>query len=304
VPFVAQSPRNDLNGQGTVFVESAGDLAGLRDLGGAQGRVKITEYVPGFSINTTACVTRHGVARAWCFRQLVGVPELTAVRGAHCGNDTSVAEALPTSISAAAYEATDRIGGVLFARGYRGAFGVDFVVGAGGAPHVVEINPRLQSTSSLVNALQVRAGIPPLTLLHVLEHARAEYRLDIRAYNSASQARPPNDAAQCVIFHRGAPAVLEGAMTPGLYRLDDGFTARRDGLSLLDARDDGDVLVTRRPAVGAPVARHAMLHVVQALRSCVDAGGTLSEWAHAACALVRDRCRLADVAQEPSGSAS
>ena len=164
--LVVQAARGN-GGQRTWMVESAGDLG--RAYATEEGHpLRLADMVVGEPITATGVAGGEaaplaGVVEA-C-RQLTGVAWLTPMRLGSCGN--VFGDPAMSGHQAAARAAVGALAGELSAAGYRGLFGVDFVVGPEG-PVVIETNPRVVASMPLVTQLEVEAGRVPLTLRHLV----------------------------------------------------------------------------------------------------------------------------------------
>lgn len=78
--------------------------------------------------------------------QLIGVPNLTTRRFGYCGNDFVAVQDLPDPVLDQVEDTTTRVGRQLGLSGYRGAFGVDFLVKDEQALFI-EVNPRFQGST-------------------------------------------------------------------------------------------------------------------------------------------------------------
>ncbi len=150
---VVQSPRG-FSGKKTFVVRDPETWIGLRSR--LAGRpAKVAEYVGGRPGTLHAIVDARGaVVVSAPIVQVTGDPALTPFPLGSCGNDFTWRPAPhPGDAPAVVAEA---LGPVLAARGYRGAFGLDFVVPADGACVLIEINPRLTASFALYASLEPR----------------------------------------------------------------------------------------------------------------------------------------------------
>lgn len=151
-PLVARAPSAS-NGSGTFLIESRDAMEKLLARGGnPSGDAWLFEpLVDGYSLNVNGVAFAGGTIAFPPSVQILGEPNCTASRFGFCGNDYSVARTLPLSVLSQATDQTERIGEALTRLGYRGAFGVDFLVGHDGISLPCEINPRFQSSTALLN---------------------------------------------------------------------------------------------------------------------------------------------------------
>ncbi len=142
---VVQSPRG-FSGKKTFRVRDAETWEGLRvEL--ARRPAKVAEYVSGRPGTLHAVVDAEGhVVVSAPIVQVTGEPSLTPFPMGSCGNDFRWR---PTPYPRDAEALAEAMGPVISARGYLGAFGLDYVVAEDGACVLIEINPRLTASFAL-----------------------------------------------------------------------------------------------------------------------------------------------------------
>ncbi|MGK5731968.1 pyridoxal-dependent decarboxylase [Streptomyces sp. URMC 124] len=163
---VAQRAANNLIGRGTALVDGPSSLRARLEAWPDEP-VKLSRFCPGVSLTVTACAGPDRTVVSAVSHQLVGLAELAASWGAHCGNQLVGPDDLPEGLYGQARAAAYRVGEVLRRRGFRGAFGLDLVEESGRL-RAVEVNPRFQTVVSLVHAAESAAGLLPTLGLHVL----------------------------------------------------------------------------------------------------------------------------------------
>jgi|DewCreStandDraft_5_1066085.scaffolds.fasta_scaffold00847_11 glutathione synthase/RimK-type ligase-like ATP-grasp enzyme len=272
LPLVIQLPRG-FGGNHTFLVRDRLSLhATLARHAGRPGRV--SRYIPGETLTINACVTRWGTVSSTPFYQLTGMAECTVYPLGACGNDWGTAR-LEARVLEQVYDATERIGRYLSEQGYRGIFGLDFVVGRDDRRvYVVECNPRLVASIPLYTKLQLAQGQLPLLLLHLAELAGVPYSLDVAAL--AQELRRPLDGAQAILHNlSGQPARVRADVRCGVYVWDDtGLHFVREGYAVDACRRPGEFLVLAADAdrIVNPAVECAR---VQFPCSVVDTGGRL-----------------------------
>ncbi|MFX4294208.1 hypothetical protein [Streptomyces bohaiensis] len=234
---VLQRRENNLLGQGTFPLASREELAAALDR--LPGRaLRLSRHVPGLSLTAGGCVGPDRTVVTAVSHQLVGLPQLGAGWGTHCGNQLVGPSDIGPGRYAAARAAAHAVGEVLRARGYRGVFGLDLLApdsgaadgsaagepsGAGGGSGTgggsaadgvvaVEINPRFQTVVSLVQAAERHAGLLPSLGLHMLAHLLPELP-PVREVTT-----PPPRLSQLVV-HADRSHTLDALPEPGRYRL-------------------------------------------------------------------------------------
>lgn len=168
-PLVVQRTPNNLTGTGTRLVR---DVTELRECltNWAGQPVKVAEYVEGVDLTVSGCVGDHMTFVSGVSHQLVGFTSLTATWGAHCGNQVLDGDDLPAGAAGQCGRIATAIGEVLRAHGFRGLFGLDLVLATDGSVVLLEINPRIQSVTSLLNHVEAAARLLPFPGVHLLTH--------------------------------------------------------------------------------------------------------------------------------------
>ncbi|WP_405135479.1 ATP-grasp domain-containing protein [Nocardia sp. NBC_01388] len=263
---VAQLAENDLTGTGTRLITGVAELvACLREWAGRD--VKLAEYVDGTPLTVSGVVLSHTVAVSGISYQLVGHPRLTPVWGAHCGNQLLPESALPQSVAAASYEACRRIGEVLRESGFRGMFGLDMLATGSGVV-VLEINPRVQSVTSLRNAADLAAGMLPAPALQALAFTTTQ------PFALAPIHLPSPAYGQLVMYAHTNGRVTTLPAT-GTYELDQGCT-RIGPAAPLGSLPAHHALVWPMATAGTDVQGTDPLYVLQIPIPVADPSGALT----------------------------
>lgn len=209
---VAQRAENNLIGRGTVLVDGPSGLRACLDAWPDEP-VKLSRFAPGISLTVTACAGPDRTFVSAVSHQLVGMPELAASWGAHCGNQLVGPDDLPEGLYGQARAAAYHVGEVLRGRGFRGVFGLDLVE-EGGRPLAVEVNPRFQTVVSLVQAAEGAAGLLPSLGLHVLSFL-------LPALPPATAGPLPTGLRHSqLVVHARTDAVVRRPRPTGRYRRD------------------------------------------------------------------------------------
>lgn len=187
LPRVFQ-PAVSFGGTGTVLLEEGRQLAELVDsISKGHDIGKLVEYVAGDPVTINAVVIPSGVfgtsidamptvLAGTVARQLTGIDKLTSSQFGSCGNDWTLPPDHHTI--AAVRSLVTRVGQELGQRGFIGAFGIDVVLPEnGGAPVLIEINPRWTASLSMQVEMQLQHKLPTLLDAHL---AAFEYRVSER----------------------------------------------------------------------------------------------------------------------------
>ena len=280
-------------GSGTAFIRSEQDLleAG-RVLG--DDPVWVAPEVQGPSINLNAIVLDRGVVVGCPNIQLVGLEMLGVKPGMYCGNDYTSAAALDSSILSAVREQTRRIGGWLSTFGYRGLFGLDFMVDLATARlYAVDLNPRWQGSTAVGAQAEARSGRLPL--------AAAEIAWKLGVLGEDESVRRADEffaplAASQMLLRLDAPGwcTVAGEVEPGVYSPASRAEFRRAGIGLDDLAVPAEALVTGAvPSPGYRVAPTSPLLRVYGLQPVIDlASGQPLPWARQFASAMYEALRL------------
>ena len=164
-PLVLRRSRTS-GGEGFELIADADELV-ARWPKTDEGFVAVAPYLGGaVPVNIGGTVWDDGVTVHLPSIQLTGIPSLTSRSFGHCGNDFGAALDLDPSIVDQLDARTHTVGQWLSHHGYRGTFGVDYLVRDGEALFT-EVNPRFQGSTSTSARLSVRAGHACLYLEHL-----------------------------------------------------------------------------------------------------------------------------------------
>ena len=167
-----------------------------------------------------ACATKRGTVVGPIFREIIGVPELTNNPGGWCGNE--VARTLSIEKKIEIFKLTQAFGDEIFGMGYRGAFGLDFLIEKNTENIFFgECNPRLTGITNLTNLATQMSGSVPLILFHLLEWFDVDFQMDLEEVN-ALNLNSSVDVSQ-LIFKYVEEHSLEIVKSPksGFFRKTD-----------------------------------------------------------------------------------
>jgi hypothetical protein len=278
--LVVQLPYGD-SGTTTYFISSAADFRAHAGAIAAAPEVKVMRRIRCRPLTIEGCVTRHGTLVGPLMAELTGFRALTPYRGGWCGNELAP-EILRSDLRRRAQQATVALGRQLRRLGYRGYFGLDYLLDQDtGDLYLGELNPRITGATPLTSQVSLDAGGVPLLLYHLLEWFPVDYRVDVAEFNDRwlAPARPAT-CGQLIIEHTAETAdVVTGAPASGIWRL----------------AGDGTVsLVRREPVAGETQALF--------LRT-VDAGQVVSKGSSLGRLLTRSRLLTDDWQLNPRAKA-
>jgi len=190
--------------------------------------VIVAKYIKGPSPSITGCVTRHGILSTSPQHQLIDIPQLYNPQkgsGLFCGHDWSSSK-FSESVEKKMYKAVNRVGKYFKEQGYKGIFGLDFVLDekknrvyvTENRVYVTESNPRLLGSFPVITMAQVRNNETPILAFHILEYLDIDYRINRKEINKLM--RKPKIGAQ--MFPHNLTdhwAKSNARMRAGVYKL-------------------------------------------------------------------------------------
>lgn len=176
-------------GKGSFVVRNFEDYAkaldSLRRMS-KHSRVVVSELLENARERTIqGCVTKAGVLTGPLQRQVVAHPVLAnravAEGDKFCGAQILASDQGSDTHKQAA-ELAQIIGQKLAQQGYKGIFGVDFLLDDQNRLKVLEVNPRLTGVTPLLTALFKGENAIPFYLLHILELGGYDYEITDDSY--------------------------------------------------------------------------------------------------------------------------
>ena len=276
-PQVIVNERIGSSGNQTHLLESSGDLMKLkeelREKSGPEGLLTACRFLTGPAIGAAASVFRGRPRMSYPSAMITGLAGSSMHRFDYAGSDYGAYRRLPESARKEIERATLSIGEWVAQMGYKGLFGVDFVVHAG-KPYVLEVNPRLLGTTQLMTELELReSSFPPTIYWHLAEL--------LGAGNEADEGSPPLEKIgtsslagfQLLLRNtRPRPVRIGRAVKPGVYDMVHGSPRFiRDAARLSELESPEEILVTCSPAaVGTVVDPRGAFFKLEGLGTILD----------------------------------
>ncbi|MFH0906984.1 MAG: ATP-grasp domain-containing protein [bacterium] len=201
LPFVIQHPTKG-GGKGTFFINNQEDFQkAVKKLGlkwdednektlTPPMNVIVAQFIQGTSPSITGCVTKHGIVYTNPQHQILDIPQLynpEKGNGLFCGHDWTSSR-FPESVLEQAYQYTEKVGEYFQKYGYKGIFGLDFILDQKtNKLYVAECNPRLVASFPTLNMAQLLNNEVPILACHVLEFLNIDYQIDAQEINKSMQ---------------------------------------------------------------------------------------------------------------------
>ena len=210
--FVIQFSRGH-TGSGTYVIETEEQFSSLQNENN-QRKAKFSVNVNGIAYTLNACITTSGVFMGGLSLQVTGDQDLGASWGSTIGNDWS--KRIYLDDVKEIIKQTQIIGTVMYQKGFRGMFGVDFIVTESGEIFVIEINARQTASVPMYTKMQLLREEVPLSMLHLYEFMGLKIDLNYKDYNL--QNLQPENYSQ-ISNRSNRQLTICHAMKMGVYRL-------------------------------------------------------------------------------------
>lgn len=231
LPFVLQFAKG-FAGRETFLVTSQEEFS--KAVQGKQFRdIKATKFIHGETITINACVNDFGVLVSNPFYQITGLPTLTPFKLGSCGQDWGFLP-IDSSVIDNIVCITEKIGTYIGSKGFRGIFGIDFVVEqSSNEVNVIEINPRLVASVPVFTELQIINNEMPLVAWHLqsfgfempnLFRIRTNLNYSLEDFEDTKKLlRNPKQGSQLILHNiESIRQVITGEVKAGFYRIKNG----------------------------------------------------------------------------------
>ncbi|MDP3057114.1 MAG: ATP-grasp domain-containing protein [bacterium] len=238
-------------GSSTFFIRSKDDYGRLMDTffrnpsGKKSFMVKVSKFIRGIPATVNACVTSSGAYVGKPCYQITGEELCTNNLGTTCGNDWGV-----LSVSAKALDEMNgigkKIGMYLKGKGYKGIFGLDFIISEKNEDvYLIEINPRFVASIPFYTKLEIKNLAIPMIALHFLEFLGEKYDVDPRAKDLSNKNVLAISGSQLVLRNKEKMVCAPSSeLKAGVYCLEnDKLNFLRPGYSVLDLKSPNELIV-------------------------------------------------------------
>ncbi len=252
-PVMIISEQIGSSGNQTHLIDSPEALANKRDelieKLGADAPVIVSTFLSGPAVGTAGLV--YG-GKPWMSHPSVmftGIPGCSMHRFDYAGSDYAAYRLVSEKSRRKIEEFTLKIGEWIAEAGYRGIYGVDFIVHQD-EPYALELNPRVLGTTQLMTELEEKhSSAPTTTYWHLAEFLNPDAALDAHQDLLAELSRPDLSGYQLLIRNtRSSKMRIGHSLEPGIYTIQNGRPEFiRRGFRLSDVQGQDEVLVTCSP---------------------------------------------------------
>lgn len=238
-------------GSSTFFIRSNDDYSKLMDTffhNSANKKfiqVKVSKFIHGIPVTVNACVTLQEIYVGKPCYQITGEELCTNNRSTTCGNDWG-ALTLSTKASSEINEISQKIGQYLKDKGYKGIFGLDFIISEKNDDvYLIEINPRFVASIPFYTKLEIKNSAFPMFALHLIDFLEIKYDIASSLRESFSKSALAISGSQLVLRNKERKiCVPVGEMKSGVYCLKNGkLDFLRPGYSPLDLKSLNEFII-------------------------------------------------------------
>ncbi len=249
IPFVIQHPGKG-GGKGTFFIKDSRSFSTAKQYLKRENakEVVVSRFINGPSPSITGCVTKYGILSTRPQYQICDEPFLnwrSKRGGLFCGHDWAAGANFSKNILKQAKEAVDKVGKHFKDIGYKGIFGLDFILDEKKEKiYIVECNPRLLASFPVLTMVQQQNGEIPIIAFHILEYLNIHYKIDIQKINS--QMWQKKEGAQMFLHNPlRKRAKQKSEFKAGVYTIKkDKLSFLRDGYELSHLKNNNEFLFT------------------------------------------------------------
>ena len=278
-PVMIVSERIGSSGNQTHFIDSAEALASKRnqliEKLGVDAPVIVSTFLSGPAVGTAGLIYD---GKPWMSHPSVmftGIPGCSMHRFDYAGSDYAAYRLVSEESRRKIEEFTLKIGEWIAEAGYRGIYGVDFIVHED-EPYALELNPRVLGTTQLMTELEeIHSSAPTTTFWHLAEFLKPGAALDAHRDLPAELSRPDLSGFQLLIRNTSPSRVRIGhSLEPGIYAIQNGRPEFiRRGYRLSDVQDENEALVTcSPPAKGTIVEPRGAFCKLEGVSSIYEGG--------------------------------
>ena len=278
-PVMIISERIGSSGNQTHLIDSAPALSQKRDelieKLGPDALVIVTAFLTGPALGAAGVICNGKPRMSHPSVMFTGVPGCSMHRFDYAGSDYAAYRQVSRESRRKIEEATLKIGDWIAEAGYRGIYGVDFIVHRD-EPYAIELNPRVLGTTQLMTELEeIHSNAPTTTYWHLAEFLDRSDDIDAHPDLLADLGQPDLSGFQILIRNTSAHRVKIGhSLAPGIYSLKKKSPELiRNGHRLREVQGQDEVLVTcSPPAKGTIVEPRGTFCKLEGVSSIYEGG--------------------------------
>jgi len=219
-------------GNSTFVVHNEKDLKTL--ISTKKAKYKIVEYIKNAGTYTNNCFCFNDtVLVSDPFFQYTGIPGLTRTKLGSCGNNFFID--IDEDIKAEIKELSIKVGKHLLSTGYKGSFGIDFVLSDKNKLYVIEVNPRFTASISFFTQLEKILGTQSFFEKQINLFSEGAVHKDYQSLLKGKRLLMRNDSFENV--------TIIGGYKSGIYKIEDEtFVFEREEFFVSDLQE-GEVLL-------------------------------------------------------------
>ncbi len=278
-PVMIISERIGSSGNQTHLIDSTEALSQKRneliDKLGLDALVIVTAFLDGPALGAAGVICN---GKPWMSHPSVmftGIPGCSMHRFDYAGSDYAAYRQVSRESRRKIEEATLKIGDWIAEAGYRGIYGVDFIVHRD-EPYAIELNPRVLGTTQLMTELEeIHSNAPTTTYWHLAEFLDRSDDIDAHRDLLADLGQPDLSGFQLLIRNTSSQRVKIGhSLAPGIYTLPKKSPEFiRQGHRLREVQEQDEVLVTcSPPAKGTIVEPRGTFCKLEGVSSIYEGG--------------------------------
>ncbi len=261
-------------GKGTFLVNDEATMQyalNSLDAESGSGTLVLSERISNARERTVqGVVTGQGVFIGPLQKQIVRDPILSNLDVAEgdkfCGAEIGFSDSLE-HVYPEIKRIAEKIGEQLLLDGYRGIFGVDYIVGADDTVYLLEVNARITGVTPLLTALY-RDGDIPFYLLHILELAAEKYSIE----ELEPDRRSGKGALLVIHAHNNMTAKMMDSLASGIYDTKLNYINQSVDHSDLG---EGQILLQRYISPGSTIKPGGRLYYLYTNKPVLDSDDSL-----------------------------
>ena len=278
-PVMIISERIGSSGNQTHLIDSTQALSHKRneliEKLGPDALVIVTAFLDGPALGAAGVICNEKPRMSHPSVMFTGIPGCSMHRFDYAGSDYAAYRQVSRESRRKIEEATLKIGDWIAEAGYRGIYGVDFIVHRD-EPYAIELNPRVLGTTQLMTELEeIHSNAPTTTYWHLAEFLDRSDDIDAHPDLLAHLDQPDLSGFQLLIRNTSASRVKIGhSLAPGIYTLKKKSPEFiRHGHRLREVQEQDEVLVTcSPPAKGTIVEPRGTFCKLEGVSSIYEGG--------------------------------